>query len=115
MLALHVTTLCCRRESFRYFKEGFTEENFRTFKEGFKEENLRNFKEGFTQEKLRLRKSFTLRQTPHMSLPTPQVPPPCTDVPQPDPPVFRIQLFLNSVSQSLLSGDSLAYLLEGVA
>ena len=33
---------------------------------------------------------FTLRQTPHMSLPFPQVPPPTIDVPHPDPPVVAI-------------------------
>ena len=39
-------------------------------------------------ENLRFKEGFTLRQTPHMSLPTPQVPPPFTDAPQPAPPVF---------------------------
>ena len=92
MLALHVTTLCCRRENLDVNDKIF-QTLLKTLKSRFLElfghmQKLRYFKGNFTEEKLRLRKSFTLRQTPHMSLPTPQVPPPCTDVPHPDPPVF---------------------------
>ena len=107
MLALHVTTLCCRRENLDVNDKIF-QTLLKTLKSRFLElfghmQKLRYFKESFTEGKLGLRKSFTLRQTPHMSLPTPQVPPPCTDVPHPDPPVF----LHSTVSQFCFSVSSL--------
>ena len=112
MLALHVTTLCCRRENLDVNDKIF-QTLLKTLKSRFLElfghmQKLRYFKESFTEGKLGLRKSFTLRQTPHMSLPTPQVPPPCRDVPQPAPSVFQnpVLFLLRITCWSLWHDDS---------